>query len=182
MKTACSSDDDQLTSDCEDSDSSNVSSCLSPSCSTRKTVPIYEGCSVASQQFSVALLLIYQKHRLTYSDILQLTQRILPAPSTLPLTHHTLLKEFVQYDEHSVLHRCCGCCTQLLGALDVYSRVECQASNRAALSAWHSLPNFEFERHVQAGSFPGQATPLLYRQIWPGFCTRDVIIIKRSFT
>ena len=52
----------------------------------------------------------------------------------------------------------------------------------AALSAWQSLPKFEFERHVQTGSFPGQATPLLYPQIWLGFHTRNVIIIKRSFT
>ena len=135
------SDVDSLTSDAESDSVSDVDSLTSdaecdsvsdiePESYEANRTPIYNGSTVSRQEFSVALLSLFQKHNLTYdalSDTLKLFKHILPAPTTLPSTYHTLMKEFVCYDDHTVLHRCCACCTQLLSADDDgCSKEECR--------------------------------------------------------
>ena len=79
----------------------------------------------------LALISKCHKHSLTYSaisDILKLFQSILPTPTTLPPSLHLLLRDFVGYDASTVIHRCCGNCSQLLSSGNC-CRSECLASN-----------------------------------------------------
>ena len=94
---------------------------------------LFPGAQLSNHDFSVALLSIFQKHSLTYSavdDILKLFHCVLPAPSALPTSQHMLLKEFISYNSHTIVHRCCGSCCRLLSSGTLRCpRRECQASN-----------------------------------------------------
>ena len=130
---------EESTSDLEDfsSNESRYSNCSSVSeisddevdLAPNEQEHVFSCASTSTHEWSVALLSIFYKHSLTYScvtDILKLFAQDLPSPNSLPQSQHFLMKNFVNYDEDTVLHHCCGFCTQLLPPKSSCSQPECQ--------------------------------------------------------
>jgi hypothetical protein len=93
---------------------------------------LFPGSKISSHDCAIALLSIAHKHSLTYSavtDILKLLSVSLPSPSFLPASHHGLFKSYVNYKEETVVHRCCGYCTNLLSQSSSCTVGECQDAN-----------------------------------------------------
>ena len=104
-----------------------------------KTQCLYSGSSITNHDFSVALLSISHKHSLTNSsivDVLNLFSQALPAglPNQLPKSHHMLMKNFVNYNESIIVHRCCGYCSRLLSSNSSCEIPECRMAHAAESS------------------------------------------------
>lgn len=91
------------------------------------------GSELSNKDCSVILLSIMNKHSLTYAamdDILKLFSNSLPTSNFFPKTLHLLMKDYVDYEKDTIIHRCCGYCSQLLpsGSSSCF-RVECRKHN-----------------------------------------------------
>ena len=92
---------------------------------------LFSGASTSTHAFSVALLSIFHKHSLTYAcvtDILKLIGQALPSPNYLPQTQYTIMRKFVDYNDDTLVHQCCGFCTRLLPLGSDCLQDECLAS------------------------------------------------------
>lgn len=86
---------------------------INTSVELEETDELFSGSTVSSKDCSIALLSIMHKHCLTYSavtDIIKLFSNSLPSPNSLS----GLMQNYVDYDADTIVHRCCGYCTQLL--------------------------------------------------------------------
>ena len=78
---------------------------------------LFPGASVVAHQFHVVMASTALRHNLTYScqtDILKLIATILPSPNHVTSASRSLTRKFIQYEQQSVVHRCCGTCMRLL--------------------------------------------------------------------
>ena len=74
---------------------------------------LYQGSPVAADEFIVGLMLLCQRHNLTYScqnDILRLMSMMHPSPNRVPRSSHLLLKHFVNLKEECSIQHFCGTC------------------------------------------------------------------------
>lgn len=91
---------------------------------------LFAGATVSNEEFSIAMLTLFQKHNLTYStmtDVLKLFTQILPSPNAVPPTNFVLMNKFMDYKANIATHRCCGHCTSLLPADGFCSQMESQS-------------------------------------------------------
>ena len=75
---------------------------------------LYDGSLVTTRQFHVTMASFAQRHNLSYTcqtDILKFVANTLTAPNTITSTARSLVRMFVQYEQQSVIHQCCGVCT-----------------------------------------------------------------------
>ena len=78
------------------------------------TFPLFPESRVTSHEFSVAFLSLSQRHNLTYAsqtDILKPLSILLPTPSGVPSSSHTMTSIFTKYQEETVTQHFCACCT-----------------------------------------------------------------------
>ena len=106
---------------------------------TSKIPVLYTGSHVTSHECCVALLSMLLKHSLTNSsikDMLNLLSQILPPDSNLPTSHHLLLKQYVNFQDQTTIHKCCGYCTRLLPGVDnpKCSNIDCQSPSTSLSS------------------------------------------------
>lgn len=93
---------------------------------------LYDGSPGSYQQWSLAMLSIFLKHNLTYScvdDLLKLFRNVLPFANSIPRSNYSLLKQYVDYDANTVVHRCCGHCSRLLSSSARCTGPECLSAN-----------------------------------------------------
>lgn len=120
---------------------------LDTDCSVHEKEELFSGSATSTHECSLMLLSIFNKHSISYScvsDILKLFSQVLPVPNSLPRTHTTILKQFIDVEKYTTLHRCCGFCTRLLDSDSCCSRTECQLS-----SASNSFIEVRLDRQLQ---------------------------------
>ena len=86
------------------------------------------GPTMSCHECSIAILSIANKHNMSYSstmDVLNLFTHILPSNSAPP-SYHMIMKELLNYQAYTTVHRCCGFCTRLLSTDSSCLQPECQ--------------------------------------------------------
>ena len=110
-----------------DSDSSDTGP-IEPTCTFESIKRIFAGSPVSEEEFSVTLMSVFQRHRLTYacqSDLLQLLSMFLPSPNGVPPSVHVLNKQYLDLNKDTITHRCCGKCMELLPITTKCTKPEC---------------------------------------------------------
>ena len=77
-------------------------------------VPLYPDSSITDDGFNTVFLSLVQHHNLTYasqSDLLKFFTILLPSPSRVPSSSHTLISKYVNFKEDTIVQHFCGFCT-----------------------------------------------------------------------
>lgn len=89
---------------------------------------LFPGSSIAANELDVALMLLCQRHNLTYAcqdDILKLMSITHPTPNKIPRSSHLLMKQFVNFKEECFVHRFCGNCLESLPSSSLCTNSGC---------------------------------------------------------
>ena len=95
--------------------------------------PLYVGASVTEQQATIGLLLVASKHRLTdacISDLTEFLAQLLPKPNVFATNSRELQRKYVQFEDETIKHQCCGHCMALLPVSGTCSSHSCVAANK----------------------------------------------------
>lgn len=70
--------------------------------------------SITDHSFNAVFLSLVQRHNLTYacqSDLLKLFTILLPSPSRIPSSSHTLISKYIDFKNDVIVQHLCGSCT-----------------------------------------------------------------------